>query len=63
MNSIEESLRLIGVAVVALGMFGCGASLNGPGTGMGGGPGGANGTGGAAGLGAGGGQSGGDLTP
>ena len=51
MNSIERSLRLAGVAMVALGMFGCGSSLNGPGPGTGGGPGGGNGTGGAAGVG------------
>jgi hypothetical protein len=41
---------MAGVAVVALGMFGCGSSLNGPGTGTGGGSGGGNGTGGAAGV-------------
>ena len=50
MTLIEQSLRLVGIAVVALGIFGCGASLNGPGAGTGGGPGGGNGTGGAAGV-------------
>ena len=34
MDSIAQNLRLVGAAVVAVGMFGCGASLNGPGTGV-----------------------------
>src|SRR3954470_6092414 len=61
MNSIKQSLRLVSVAVVALGMFDCGASRNGPATGTGGGPGGSKGTGGAGGVATDGGQSDGNV--
>src|SRR4051812_1034866 len=61
MNSIQRSLRLVGLAVLALGMFGCGSSLNNPGTGTGGGRGGGVGTGGAAGVGADGGRRDGNV--
>ena len=56
MNSIDQSVRLTGIALVALGIFGCSASLTSPQNGNVGGPG---GSGGLIGVGTDGGPSGG----